>query len=245
MSTDTSVTDGGEREPRLSALLLDIFASPRNAFAALALRPMVLWPLLAFTIGNGLLVCLYYLEVDFVWMLETTFEAQGRQVPPELSRGGGTAQAMGLVTGTMGGISTGIFVLVVMLLFAGYLSLVSLLTSDGIPYKRWLALVAWSAVPTLLDTLAGLVNLVLNDFTHRLPAEINVLSFGSLLGIDPAAVGWLETLAHQVSITTIWAIVLMVLGYEIWTGKSAGAALGIVTAPLLVIIGIRIVIAVL
>lgn len=246
MSTDTSVSDSEGREPpRLGALLLDIFASPRGAFAALAVRPVVLWTLLAIAVGNALVVFLYYLEVDFVWFLEATIEATGQQPPPELSRAGARMEAMRVVTGVMAGIGAAVTVLVIMLLVAGYFRLVSSITGDGIPYKRWLALASWSSVPTLLDVLASVVNLALADFSHRWPTEISVLSFGSLLGVDPAATGFLENLTRQTSIMSLWSLVLMVVGYKTWTGKSTATSTAIVAGPLLVIVGLGIAAAVL
>lgn len=244
MSTDTNVSDGQGREPpRLGALFIDIFTSPREAFAALAERPVVLWPLLALVLGNALLVLLYYLEVDLAWMIEATLEAAGQQPPPEL--GSGMGEAARVVTGTIAAIASAVFVLVLMLVFAGYLSFVSMLTSDGVVFKRWLALVAWASVPTLLDVLAGVVNLMLNDFTHRLPTEISMLSIGSLLGVDPAATGFLNRFLQQASVTSFWALALMVYGYKAWTGKSAGIAFAIIAAPPLALAGIGILLAVL
>lgn len=247
MSTDTNVSDDQGREPPgLGALFINIFASPGEAFAALAARPVVLWPLLAIVVGNGLLVFLYYLEVDFVWFLETSMEAAGQEPPPELSRGmGGMGQAARLVAGTLAAIASAVFVVILMLLFGGYLSFVSMLTSDGIAFKQWLALVAWASVPTLLDVLAGVVNLMLNDFTHRLPTEISMLSIGSLLGVDPAATGFLNRFLQQASVTSFWALALMVYGYKAWTGKSAGIAFAIIAAPPLALAGIGILLAVL
>src|SRR5690606_32089305 len=103
----------------------------------------------------------------------------------------------------------------------------------------------WASVPTLLDVLAGVVNLALNDFTHRLPTEVSVLSIGNLLGVDPTATGFLNRVVQQSSVTSIWALALMVIGYKAWTGKSGTASLAIVSAPPLALVAIGILLAVL
>lgn len=242
MSTDSEMPAGqGAAFPGLAVTFVNVFSSPREAFAALAVRPVVLWPLLAILLGHGGLVYAYHLEVDFIWFLETSMQAAGQDLPPGVAeRGAGPASAFAGITA---GISTAVILLLLMLLSAGYLSFVSTFTGDGIRFQRWLSLVVWASLPTLLDVLAGGVNIALNDFTHRLPTEISALSLGNLLGLDPLARGFLATLLHQTSITSLWALALMVFGYAMWTRKPLAKSFVIVVAPLMLIFGIALLIA--
>lgn len=244
MSTSTNVSGGGEGSSQsLAVIFVNVFTSPREAFAALAARPVVLWPLLAIILANALLVFWYYVEVDFAWFIETSMRAAGQEPPPELAGAGAMGDTARIVTGVLAATATALILLVLMLLTGGYLSFVSMFTNDRIPFKQWLSLAAWASLPTLLDVAAGAVNMAVNDFTYRLPTEIFVFSFGALLGIDPAATGFLSNIAHQASVTSIWALALIVLGYKMWTGKPMGKAFLIVAAPLLVIVGIGLVLA--
>src|SRR5690606_39322128 len=106
-------------------------------------------------------------------------------------------------------------VMIVLLLAAGYLSLVSLFTNDAVGFKRWLSLAAWSSMPTLLGTLSGLVNVAVNDATFMPATDLNMLSFANLLGIDAAGGGILRTLLLSMDVTVVWTLALMTFGYAL------------------------------
>lgn len=230
-------SQSGAVETGTAATLMNIFTAPREAFAALAVRPTVLLPVLALVIANVALVVWYYSEVDFPWLIQTSLEAAGQEVPPELANGQGAGMAAPIMT-TFAAISTVLRVVIVLLLVAGYLSLVSLFTNDSLGFKRWLSLAAWSSMPTLLGTLSGLVNLALNDATFMPATELNMMSFGSLLGIEAAGGGILRTLLLSMDVTVIWVLALMTFGYALWTRRSAAVSIAIVAGPVVVLCGL-------
>jgi hypothetical protein len=220
--------------PSIAATIVNIFASPGEAYAALAARPSFIVPLLALVLGNCALVAWYYSQVDIGWLVQTSLEAAGQELPPEVREqaAAGPGEGYRMIVGTAAAVASGVVVLVVVLLMAGYLSGVSLLTNDGVSFKRWLSLVSWGSLPVVLGLVASTVNLALNDVTFLPPTQIDLFSLGNLLGIDAAGGGLSRGLLHWVSVPTIWALALIAFGYRAWTGKSPGVALVITAAPL-------------
>lgn len=235
--TEETNAEPGSVSTGTASILVNIFTAPREAFAALAVRPTVLLPILALVLLNAGLVAWYYTEVDTLWMLQTTLEDAGQEVPPGLADGQGGGEMMGTIMTVTATLSAVLQILFVLLLAAGYFSLVSLFGNDGVTFKRWLSLAAWSSMPTLLGILSALVNVAVNDATHMRPSELNPLSFGNLLGIETAGAGALRAMLLNVDPTALWALGLMTLGYALWTRRSAAVSLAIVAAPLVVVLG--------
>jgi len=215
--------------------LVNILTAPREAFAALAVRPTVLLPILALMVMNAALVGWYYSEVDTVWLLQTTLEAAGQEVPPEIAEAQGSG-TMGRIIGIVSALGAALQILVLLLLAAGYLSLVSLFGNDGVTFKRWLSLAAWSTMPTLAGVLSAIVNVAVNDATHMRPTELNMLSFANLLGIDPAGDGGVSAVLLSLDVTAVWALALMTFGYALWTRRSAAVSLAIIAGPLVIVL---------
>jgi len=235
--TEETNAEPGAVSTGTASILVNVFTAPREAFAALAVRPTVLLPILALVLLNAALVAWYYSEVDTLWMLQTMLEDAGQEVPPELAGGQGGGDRMGTimtVTATLGAV---LQILIVLFLAAGYFSLVSLFGNDGVTFKRWLSLAAWSSMPTLLGILSALVNVAVNDATHMRPTELNLLSFGNLLGIDAAGAGAVRAMLLAMDPTMLWALGLMTFGYALWTRRSVAVSLAIVAAPPVLVLG--------
>ncbi|HEX6992922.1 MAG TPA: YIP1 family protein [Gammaproteobacteria bacterium] len=239
---DETNTTPGAGSTGTASVLVNVFTAPRDAFTALAARPTVLVPILALALLNTAVVVAYYSQVDTLWLLQTMLEESGRELPPEAAQGqgGGTMGPVMMVAAALGAV---LQILIALLLAAGYLSLVSLFGNDGVTFKRWLSLVGWSSMPTLLGMLSTVVNLALNDATHMLPTELNMLSFGNLLGLEAAGGGLLRTMLLNMDPTMLWSLALLAFGYSLWTRRSVLVSLVIVAAPLVVVGGLGLLLA--
>lgn len=192
-------------------------------------------------LGNCAVILWYYNVVDLPWMLETSLLAAQPDLPDDVREQ--AIERFASVSPSMAGgfaaASSAVAVVVLMLLAAGYFSLVSMATNDGIRFKQWLSLAAWSSFPLLAASIASLVNLAVNDAAHLLPTALNPLTFANLLGLDPApGGGFLARWLQYTDVTTVWAFALMVVGYSVWTGKSAAVSSAIVLGPFAVIIAV-------
>jgi hypothetical protein len=140
------------------------------------------------------------------------------------------------VLGAAQGASAAIVILIVYSLVALYYTGVSFATHDGVKFKQWLSLIAWCSLPGVFGMIASLVNLQVTD-ARFLPAEqLNPLSFGSLLALDPQGATIVQRILMSLDVTILWATVLQIFGYQYFTQKSIVTAAMVVLGPLAVIV---------
>lgn len=216
------------------ATALDIFVSPGEAFERLRERPRILFPLLILVVLSAGVVYWYYSAVDLAWMIETQMpDAMPADQPTGALEGSGMAAVIGIVAA----VSAGAGLLLGLLVSAGYLAFISMLTNDGYRFRQWFSLVCWCSLPMVLGQLATGVNLLVSDVSRLPPEQLNPLSFANLLGLD-AGSGESGNLVMTLSPTALWALILVVLGYHSWTRRSVATAAAIVLGPPIVIAGL-------
>src|SRR5690606_14898147 len=152
-------SDRPVQEPSMS-LLIDIFLEPAKAFRQLQEKPSFVLPMAILAVASGLFAMLYFLYVDPEWFASHQ-EAQVLAGNPEMTQQE-LAQMRQFMPGarTLAWISAPIgliSVVVISLIMALYYLLAGKVTGTGISYRRGLCLTAWSALPSLLGVVAGLV----------------------------------------------------------------------------------------
>lgn len=227
----------------MSALIdniTNILTAPREAFAALRERPTFLVPMLALILGNCALIVWYYSEVDIAWLMETSLQMSGREVPPEVleQTRRATENIPRAAFGASAAVSSALVIVIVLLLMAGYLAFVSMLANDGFRFRQWLSLVSWSSFPVVFGVIASAVNLAVSNITFLLATEINPLTLASIFGTAREGGGMLRSMLQYVDVTSLWSLGLMTYGYRLWTGKPLALSFAIVAAPLAVIVAI-------
>lgn len=224
------------------AVAANLFAAPNEAFAAIRKRSYIWLPLVVLIGGNALVSLVYMNSVDLPWFMEQQLDAQ-------IERSGNTLTAeereqaleasSRMPASTLGGIgavASAAFILLWTFLIALYYAGVSFATGDGIKLKKWFALVCWCTLPIVLGIIASLVNILASDARFMLQEDLNPLSFRNLLGIDTSQLGLLERVLANIDLSAVWALVLGVLGYQAWTGRSLVKSAGIVLGPLALIV---------
>ena len=219
-------------------VLSNIFTAPSQAFAAIKERPNPWLPLLVL-IGAVFIVQFVYMQVvDFPWLMDHTLQQGGGNMT-DAQRAqivDATTKVPPSVLGAVQGASGGIVILSVYALIALYYTGVSFATNDGHKFQQWLALIAWCSLPSVLGYIASLVNLQVTD-ARFLPAEqLNPLSFGSLLGLDPQGATIVQRILMSLDVTVLWSTVLQILGYQAFTQRSVTFSAAVVLGPLAVII---------
>jgi len=219
-------------------VLSNIFTAPSQAFAAIKERPNPWLPLLVL-IGAVFIVQFVYMQVvDFPWLMDHTLQQGGGNMT-DAQRAqivDATTKVPPSVLGAVQGASGGIVILAVYALIALYYTGVSFATNDGHKFQQWLALIAWCSLPSVLGYIASLVNLQVVD-ARFLPAEqLNPLSFGSLLGLNPEGATIVQRILMSLDITVLWSTVLQILGYQAFTQRSITFSAAVVLGPLAVII---------
>jgi hypothetical protein len=216
----------------------NIYMAPAAALAALKERPTFLLPAAAVILASCAVTFWYYSGVDLGWLLERSIDPS--RITPEMRTAlaaAGTGRAH-YVSMTTSAVAAGAAVLVVFLINAGYLSLVSLLTNDGVRFKQWFSLLSWSSLPALFSQLASAVNLAVSDISHLPQEHLNPLSYASLLDLDLAGAGTGTRILAALDPMSLWTLALMAIGYRLWTGRSIGASALIVAVPLLVVVAL-------
>jgi hypothetical protein len=220
------------------AILTNILVAPSEAFAAVRERPSAWLPLVVIVLGLWLTAYLYLNEVDLGWLFERQMQNAAVSMTDEQRAQAIEAQA-NLPRSVLWGFSAvaqAIVISAVFALVALYFLGASLKT--GIKYKQWFAFVAWAAFPATLGILAQVVNLLVNDARFMPQEALNPLSFGNLLGIEYQGRSALQSILLYLDVSAVWSLVLMVVGYQLWTKRSTLTSALIVLGPLAAIFAI-------
>ena len=226
----------------LMATVVNIFASPAEAFRAIKERPRAFLPW-ALVIASTVTVTVLYINlVDFAWFMEQQLRSSNAaqnmtdaQLEQAITAASNTPRG---VIAAAAGISTPIALTLIWFVFALYFKVVSSITRDGIRLKQWFSLICWCSLPALLSSLAALVNLLTNDVSLMPQTKVNPLSYSSLFNIEPTGTNIFFRILQSFDLTSIWALVLTVLGYQNWTGKSLTTAAAIALAPYALVLGL-------
>lgn len=225
--------------------LINIITAPKLAFPAIKEKPSVLFPL-GLILATAICSMVYfYATVDFAWMIEQMVNVHtvGRSdADREAMRKG-----MSMMSSTvMGGSSVAGLVIAISVFYsimAAYLMLVNkLLDSDNLGFKAWFSFICWCSIPSIFTSLASLINAMLASNGQITLEALNPISFNNLfLHIVPS-----DPLFGPLSAwdpMMLWGMGLMIFGFNQWTSKSLAKSAAIVLAPILIIYGIWIAIA--
>ena len=217
-------------------VLSNIFTAPMLAFSSIKERPNPWLPLLVLMTGVFVVQFTYMQAVDYPWMVDQQLQQAGGMTDAERAQAvDAMTQLPPSVMGTLYGVGGAISVLIIYAVIALYYLGVSFATNDKTKYQQWLALIAWCSLPTVLGYIASLVNLQVTDARFLLPTELNPLSFGSLLNLDPQGATTVETILMALDVTVFWSTVLQILGYQAFTQRSFTFATAVVLGPLAII----------
>ncbi|MDD9890622.1 MAG: YIP1 family protein [Gammaproteobacteria bacterium] len=215
---------------------INIITSPAEAFAEIQERPTKIFPMTVVLFSMMLVMLWYYNIVDFDWFIDDAMrlsnisEVQMEQAREQM---GSMSQATFTAVGILG--ST-VFLVVLWILQAGYLSLASALNGDQFRFTNWFSLVVWTALPYLLSTVGMAVTIMLSPNGQLSAFDLNPLTLRNL-GIA-TSIDSLNRVFSQLDLTIIWGITLTVMAYKQWLQSSWPKACGIVLAPYLLFIGV-------
>ncbi|PRC94469.1 YIP1 family protein [Solimicrobium silvestre] len=236
--TTTASTDINHVRSSAFSTLVSMFTEPSRAFAALEKRSMVLLPLLLATLGSALLLLWYYQSVDFAWLQEKLLAGKDME-PAQLEAakkfmGKSTLIGMSLA-------STFIGIPVFYALIAVYFLIVAKVSNLTIGFGQWFAFATWSAVPSLLSIPLGVIQILLTQQGQLAPNQLNPLSLNQLFFHIDMNLPW-AGLLDNITVTSIWVMVLMVIGFQTWSKKSRATSIAVVVTPCLIIYGVMAVI---
>lgn len=218
--------------------IVDIFAAPANAYRQLHERAPFWLPFTLIVLGSLALNYAYFAMVSPEFLVEELIAQAGPELSNEDERGIREFASSSSGSGWLPAIGSAVTVVIFMLLHAGYFSLVSMFSGHGIRYGQWLGFVCWSSMPVLLIIIAGFVALFIAP-GYELPLDkLNPLSLANLLNIELAADSGASRLLGQLDVSQLWSMVLLSIGYRIWTESAWPKSVLVAIGPYLLIYGV-------
>lgn len=215
----------------------NIFMSPAQAFVQIRERPSPWLPLVVLLLGYCATSFVYLHRVDLAWFMDLQMQNAPNMTEAQREQAVNAALRISPTTyGAIGSVTTSVSVLAIFALIALYYTGVSFATNSGIKYKQWFGLICWCTLPAAFGLLATIVNLLVSDVRFLPQDALNPLSFGNLLAIDPQGTPTLQRILLSLDPTTIWSVVLTILGYQAWTKRSLVHATLVVLGPLMLIV---------
>lgn len=218
-----------------SSAIVSIFYEPSATFARLAAQRATWLPVALVASVSALLLLWYFLGfVNYAWfqdhMLASVSDPAEREQAAKMGMG---QQTMGILSA----VSAVVGVVMSYAIGALYLLIVAKVKNQNFGFRQGYSLFAWASVPNLLLLPLGAMQILLAA-NGQMPLEaLNPTTLNQLLfhyeASHPLA-GLLET----ISVPMIWGTVLVVIGYQSWTGVSRATALRVVLTPYVVVYGL-------
>ena len=223
---------------RASVIAMNVLTAPNAAFAALKERPTLLLPLLLLLAAAAVTTFLYMNGVDILWFFEQRMQRNPDVSADQIERFNRLIEnvpqvGIAVTLSSFAVLGAGF----VLLLTALYYKIVTWITRDQVSYRHWFSMVAWCALPSLLTSLASIVNMLTADLRLMPQEAVNPLSFANLAGLEAANDGVGQLLASYDPLR-LWSLALMILCYRTFTARSLAASAGIVLLPTLLIVSL-------
>lgn len=217
--------------------LINIIAAPQQAFAQLRDKPTILFPIILLLVVVSVATFTYFQVTDPDLLIDDLLSQAGDDMS-DAERADARAGMESMPAGMLKWISTAsgsIGMLLFCFAHAGYYYLTSMFNGTKIGYKPWLSFTAWSNIPLLFSSIAGLATLLFSS-GHVTIMELNPFTLTNMLNIAPDNKALANTL-NNVDLTRLWSVGLMLLGYRLWTQKSWLHCGLVVLLPLIVVYG--------
>lgn len=218
--------------------MVDIVAAPGKALDQVKQHTAWLWYPLLISIAASSIVFVYYFNwVDLDWLVEQRIAALPPDAGPEAADGIRAFSSKGFNMGvTVAAIVVMTFVIYT--IQAVYLHLAAKVASEAeLSFGQWFSFSAWTAFVGVFAALAMLIVILTSGNNQLSEADINPLSINSLLIHASPGDDWFNW-GNSLSLTHLWMLFLMSLGFARWTGSSMVKSTIIAVLPWVLIFGI-------
>ena len=191
---------------------INILAAPKEAFISIKEKPTVLFPLLLAVFALVSVQWGYFNVVDTDFLIEQLIaQAQGFvNVPEDQLRANYEDLSTNRLT-IQAAVSIAILIPLIMVIYSGYLSLISKFTYDEIRFKQWFSLSAWTGLPVIFAALAGWVVILTNSDGMIATSDIQPLSLNTLIFHTE---GPFSSMLSNLNLIQIWSLALSTFGYQ-------------------------------
>jgi hypothetical protein len=209
--------------------------APKEAFQALA--PAYPWKVPFFLVLalSALAWTCYFLSVDIAWLVDHQIALLDKEMSErQMERARDMLTREYQLTAAL--ITVLVLVPATYVLQALYFNVVGTLQGDDRGFRGWFSFVSWTSLPTVFVLVAMIAYVAVSD--SRLATEdLAVLSVDGLFLHLDARSPW-KSLLSNISLATVWSVVLMIAGYRRSIGTSMLSSCVIVVLPYIAVFGI-------
>ena len=221
-------------------ILQALVFEPRKAFAAIAERPRILFPLLLLIAGSAGVTFWYYQVADLAWVTDNSLRASGsarRLTDEQITT---LAKTAGEHPGAAGAVSAVIIALVLPLIYAvmaAYYLLAGKVTNVQRSYRQWFSFTCWTLMPTLLTAIVGCVVLMTATGTQIMDSDLRALSLNALLFHKAQGEPGFTALS-SIGLPELLSMWLAIFGVRVWSGRSWIFSAIFALLPAILIVGL-------
>jgi hypothetical protein len=217
--------------------LIDLYFSPREAFARIVRSPRILVPLVAYVILVLGFTGIWMQKMDPVEFMKTQIEESGRadKIPPDQLPGIIEQQAK--MMPIFGWVVGPVFIAIMLLVIAGSLMFVFRFFYAGeVGFKQAIAIVVWTFLAvSIVSTPVTLAVLSLKGDWNINPQDAVQANLGLLLEKASAAKP-LWALLTSIDAFVLWMVFLLAVGFGVASRKATGSAIWGVAIPWAIIV---------
>jgi hypothetical protein len=222
------------------AIVQALAFEPRQAFTELDARPRFWWPLLVVVLASAALTFWYMSFVDLEWLIDQQLRQSARTASlteEEIVALARQQASMGGLLAGIGAVATGLFIAFMLLVGAVYYLLAGKIAGVNRSFRHWLALSAWTSLPTVLAVIPAALVLLTATSNQVGQDSLQALSLNELFfKREPGETGF--ALLTNINLFTFVSLYLATVGVKLWSGRSWLFSILFSVLPLILIVGV-------
>jgi hypothetical protein len=212
----------------------NVILEPTPTFARLKGKTSAWLPLLVLIVLSLAIMYWWVTTVDFGWLREHMLSAEGTAKPEQRAAMERFltptsmlwSSSIGAVVGTLAALAVS----------ALYYLIASKVMGVDIGYGKWFGFSVWTSVPRLLTLPLSALQIV-TSHGRLAPEDLNMVSLNYLMFHLPLSHPW-ASLLGSLDLSSLWSIVLAVIGLKAWTGRSTGTCVLVALLPYVIVYGL-------
>jgi hypothetical protein len=222
------------------AIVQALAFEPRQAFTELDARPRFWWPLLVVVLASAVLTFWFMSFVDLEWLIDQQLRQSARTASlteEEIVALARQQASMGGLLAGIGAVATGLFIAFMLLVGAVYYLLAGKIAGVNRSFRHWLALSAWTSLPTVLAVIPAALVLLTATSNQVGQDSLQALSLNELFfKREPGETGF--ALLTNINLFTFVSLYLATVGVKVWSGRSWLFSIVFSVLPLILIVGV-------
>jgi hypothetical protein len=207
---------------------VDIFVTPTVVFNRIKEKSIApWWPLLLMVGSSAAITIWYFLSVDLYQFMEVSMLMSGQEPSPaELDQILQAETDIRISSAAIGSVS---FVIIYLILALYFFLVAMLVAEDKIAYGRWMSVIAWGSLPSLLSVISMGVSYALTVPEFALMQSLDKTSLASVMGLT-----WEDghfNVLSTITIGALWSYALYGVGFKALSRCSVTTAVVVGLIP--------------